>query len=183
MAHFGDPTFAYHAEMARIVGTIALRLDDADVLPFDYSAYASEIAHAEEVIENRATSAGGVGFDMKPVSEAASALTASAGRASSALAALSSSPLSGKRGQALNRSLVSVEQALLAPEGLTGRPWYRHTIYAPGSYAGYAAVVMPGVSEAIDRHDNEMGKREAASLAAALRRAASKLDDVTRLAK
>jgi N-acetylated-alpha-linked acidic dipeptidase len=183
MSHFGDPSFAYHAEMARIVGTLALRLDEADVLPFDYAAYAAEIGHAEEVLENRATAAGGAGFDMKPVSEAAAALTASAGRASAALAAAAAAPPSGKREQELNRALVTVEQALLAPEGLTGRPWYRHTIYAPGSYAGYAAVVMPGVSEAIDRRDNEIGKREVASLAAALRRAASKLDEVARLAK
>jgi len=29
-------------------------------------------------------------------------------------------------------------------------PWYRHTIYAPGEFTGYAAVVIPGVNEAID---------------------------------
>jgi N-acetylated-alpha-linked acidic dipeptidase len=79
--------------------------------------------------------------------------------------------------------LVTVEQALLAPDGFAGRPWYKHTLYAPGSYAGYAAVVMPGVSEAIDRRDAEGGKRELASLAAALRRAAAQLDEVPRLAK
>ena len=47
MKHFGDPTFAYHAALARILGTMALRLDEADILPFDYPAYASEIARAE----------------------------------------------------------------------------------------------------------------------------------------
>ena len=40
MKHFGDPTFAYHATLAQIIGTIALRLDEADILPFDYPAYA-----------------------------------------------------------------------------------------------------------------------------------------------
>src|SRR4029077_19722749 len=42
MKHFGDPKFAYHAALARIIGTIALRLDEADVLPYDFTAYASE---------------------------------------------------------------------------------------------------------------------------------------------
>ena len=45
MKHFGDPTFVYHATLARILGTVALRLDEADVLPFDYSAYASGNQH------------------------------------------------------------------------------------------------------------------------------------------
>ena len=46
MKHFGDPTFAYHAALARMLGTLALRLDEADILPFDYSAYATEIERA-----------------------------------------------------------------------------------------------------------------------------------------
>ena len=56
------------------------------------------------------------------------------------------------------------------------------TIYAPGSYAGYAAEVMPGVSEALDRRDAAALHREEESLAAALRRAAARLDDIARIA-
>src|SRR5271156_1403793 len=44
MKTFGDPTFAYHATLAKLLGTVALRLDEADVLPFDYPAYAWEIS-------------------------------------------------------------------------------------------------------------------------------------------
>ena len=42
---------------------------------------------------------------------------------------------------------------MLSPAGLPNRPWYKHTIYAPGEYTGYAAVVIPGVNEAIDAKD------------------------------
>src|ERR1051326_8240333 len=43
MDHFGDPGFQYHVAAAQVWGTMALRLADADGLPFDYTDYASEI--------------------------------------------------------------------------------------------------------------------------------------------
>jgi N-acetylated-alpha-linked acidic dipeptidase len=82
----------------------------------------------------------------------------------------------------MNRDLVSVEQALLAPEGLSGRTWYKHTIYAPGTYAGYAAEVLPGANEALDRQDAGTFTRESAALGAALLRASTRLDEIARLA-
>jgi N-acetylated-alpha-linked acidic dipeptidase len=65
---------------------------------------------------------------------------------------------------------------LLTPEGLPHRPWYRHAIYAPGEYTGYAAVVIPGVNEALDKGDAERARRQLAILAAALERAAKALE-------
>jgi N-acetylated-alpha-linked acidic dipeptidase len=82
----------------------------------------------------------------------------------------------------LNRELVGVEQSLLAPEGLAGRAWYKHTIYAPGTYAGYAAEVLPGANEALDRQDAATFTHESAALAAALRRASTRLDEIARTA-
>jgi len=184
MKHFGDPTFVYHAALARVLGTIALRLSEADVLPFDYSVYASDIVRAADDLSSRSTSFDSSEPDMniKAVTEAAAQLSAAASRASAALQTISSTPLDPARALKINRALAGVEQAFLAPEGLTGRPWYKHTIYAPGSYAGYAAGVMPGVSEALDRHDSAGLRREEDTLAAALRRAAARLDEITRLA-
>ncbi len=54
---------------------------------------------------------------------------------------------------ALNKALRDTEGAFLNPEGLHPPPWYKHTIYAPGEYTGYAAVVIPGVNEAISEPD------------------------------
>ena len=183
MKHFGDPSFAYHAEMARILGTLALRFTEADVLPFDYDAYAEEIERSVGDLEKLAKEAGESRVDLKPVTDGSAAFTAAAGRATRALQALASAPPDPAHLKQLNRSLVSVEQALLAPDGLIGRSWYKHTIYAPGAYAGYAAVVMPGVSEAFERHDAATAQHEATALAAALERASARLDEVARLAR
>ena len=51
----------------------------------------------------------------------------------------------------LNRILLGLEQKFAHPEGLPGRPWYRHHIYAPGFYTGYGVKTLPGVREAIEQ--------------------------------
>ncbi len=182
MKKFGDPTFEFHVALAKILGTIALRLDESDTLPFDYSAYAAEISRAANDLATRVAKQGIGASDVPAVSDAAAQLTASAAHASQAMQKSANASRDAAKQNELNRELVGVEQALLAPEGLSGRTWYKHTIYAPGTYAGYAAEVLPGANEALDRQDAATFTREAASLAAALHRASARLDEVARLA-
>ncbi|MGA3325877.1 MAG: transferrin receptor-like dimerization domain-containing protein [Terriglobia bacterium] len=52
---------------------------------------------------------------------------------------------------AVNDELVESERKLTTPEGLPGRPWYRHQLYAPGYYTGSAVKTIPGVREAIEQ--------------------------------
>jgi N-acetylated-alpha-linked acidic dipeptidase len=183
MKHFGDPTFLYHAALARILGTVALRLDEADVLPFDYLQYASEIARAQDDLAERASQKPLEAEALKPIASASTQLTASATRAFSSLHASGSPSLPPEIIEEVNHQLAAVEQSFLAPQGLSGRPWFKHTIFAPGSYAGYAAEVMPGVNESMDRDDVVTLRVEANSVAAALRRAAARLDEIARLAQ
>jgi len=182
MKHFGDPSFLYHATLARILGTMALRLDEADFLPFNYPAYGTEIEHRVTDLFLRTTRDADQD-NLMPVLDASAHLSASAQEASKALRAISGVPLDPKINQQINHALASVEQQLLAPEGLTGRPWFKNTIYAPGMYAGYAAEAIPGVREALDRNDSAMLAHEASSLTAALLRASARLDEVARMAQ
>jgi N-acetylated-alpha-linked acidic dipeptidase len=183
MKHFGDPTFGYHVALARILGTIALRLDEADILPFDYAAYAAAIERNVTYLVTQAAREPDEAGSLKPVEEAAAQFTASAVRAADALRMISATPLDPANAEKINRALPGIEQALLVPAGLAGRPWFKHTVYAPGSYAGYAAEVMPGVSEALDRNDLPTLRQETDSLSAALLRASVRLDEITRLAR
>jgi N-acetylated-alpha-linked acidic dipeptidase len=184
MKQFGDPTFEYHAALARVLGTVALRLDEADVLPYDYSAYASQIAQMTSDLSGRiGERKGKEASDLKAINAASTRLSDSASHEAVALLAISPAALTPAEERELNHTLAGVEQSMLAPGGLVGRPWYKHTIFAPGSYAGYAAEVLPGVNEALDRSDAATFHREAESLAAALDRAAARLDDVTRIAR
>ena len=65
---------------------------------------------------------------------------------------------------------------MLSPAGLPNRPWYKHTIYAPGEYTGYAAVVIPGVNEAIEAKDSARAAAQLTVLAQCLERAAQTLE-------
>jgi N-acetylated-alpha-linked acidic dipeptidase len=58
----------------------------------------------------------------------------------------------------LNQKLIQSERKLTTPEGLPGRPWYQHQVYAPGSYTGYGVKTIPAVREAIEQKKwNEAG--------------------------
>jgi len=50
----------------------------------------------------------------------------------------------------LNRMLGKNEQQLTCEEGLPGRPWFKHEIYAPGQYTGYEAKTLPAVREPLE---------------------------------
>jgi N-acetylated-alpha-linked acidic dipeptidase len=76
----------------------------------------------------------------------------------------------------LNRALRQVETDLLSEAGLPHRPWYRHTIYAPGELTGYSAVVIPGVNEAIDARDVSRAAQQLTVLTEALTRATLTLE-------
>jgi N-acetylated-alpha-linked acidic dipeptidase len=180
MEHFGDPGFSYQVALARVLGVLALRFDEADVVAFDYTAYASEIARAEDNLSSRAASLPGANALLKPALDASADFSEAATHAQDALADFSDDPA---KEPAINRELVEVEQALLAPQGLSGRPWFKHTIFAPGIDTGYAAEILPGVSEALERRDLAGLQHEADSLAAALQRAAGRLNDVASLAR
>ena len=164
-----DPDFVYLQEMARVLGLEALRMADSDVLPYDYVAYAREISAYIEAAKRKAADDGLASLDFAAAESAASRLAAAAGRAR----ALQSAP-SGDLAR-LNLALRQAETALLSPAGLPGRPWYRHTIYAPGVFTGYSAVVIPGVNEAIDARNPTLAAQQLAVLAQAIDRAANAL--------
>ena len=67
-----------------------------------------------------------------------------------ARAARAGKPLGGDATRELNVLLRQAERALTREEGLPGRPWYRHQIYAPGQYTGYGVKTLPSIREAIE---------------------------------
>ncbi len=53
--------------------------------------------------------------------------------------------------QSVNHMLMQSERILTSPDGLPGRQWFKHQIYAPGLYTGYGVKTIPGVREAIEQ--------------------------------
>jgi len=156
--------------MARVLGLEAIRMADTDALPYDYVTYAREISSYIESAKHKAGESHVAGLDFGPAEAAAERLAAAAQKAH----VLESAP-SGDLTR-LNQTLRDTETALITQAGLPNRPWFRHTIYAPGEYTGYAAVVIPGVNEAIDAKDAPRAARQLSVLTQALDRAAQTLD-------
>jgi N-acetylated-alpha-linked acidic dipeptidase len=167
-----DPRFVYLQEMARVFGLEALRMADADVLPYDYVEYAREVTAYIDAAKHKAEDNGFASINFAAAQAAATRFSAAAARAHAAQLAPPANPAQ------LNVALRKVETDLLSPQGLPNRPWYRHTIYAPGEYTGYSAVVIPGVNEALDARDSARASRELAELTQALDRATQTLDSI-----
>ena len=168
---FGDPEFVYEQQMARVFGLEALRMADADVLPYDYNEYGKEVAVYLDTARKRVeTKFGDRALDLSSATAAAKHFQEAGARI---LTKQKNPPRDAAR---LNQALRNAERALLVPDGLPHRPWFRHAIYAPGEYTGYAAVVIPGVNEALDRGDAESVRKQLAVLTAALERAAKVLE-------
>jgi N-acetylated-alpha-linked acidic dipeptidase len=168
---FGDPDFTYEQEMARVFGIEVVRMADTDVLPYDYEEYGKEIAAYVDAAKRKAE----VVFNSQPPSFAELVRAARQFEQAGAKI-LHKQQNPGNDSAKLNHVLRQAERALLIPEGLPNRPWFHHAIYAPGQYTGYAAVVIPGVNEAIDKRDLDRTRRQIAVLAAALSRAAKVLE-------
>jgi N-acetylated-alpha-linked acidic dipeptidase len=166
---FADPTFVYEQQQARVFGLEILNMADADVLPYDYRLYGKEIVGYVDAAQKQADTAK-LTLDFSAAHKAAERFHA-AGIAVYARQTAIPADVSQ-----LNQALRDAETALLNPDGLPKRSWYKHVIYAPGEFTGYAAVVIPGVTEAIEASDTPRAQSQIAQLAAALDRAAAILE-------
>lgn len=172
-----DPTFVYEQQQARVFGLEILHMADADVLPYDYKLYGTEVTDYLRAAQQRASEA-----RLQVDFTAANAAAARFADAGKRIAAVQANPgaLDPAARARLNQALRDAENALLIDTGLPHRSWYRHLIYAPGEYTGYAAVVIPGVNEGIDAKDAARTSAQLTALASALSHAADVLESTTR---
>jgi N-acetylated-alpha-linked acidic dipeptidase len=140
------------------------------VLPYNYVAYAAAISSYIEAAKKKAGDAGLGTLDFSAVQAAAARFSAAAVRAHTQQIAATGDLAK------LNLALRQAETGLISEQGLPNRPWYRHTIYAPGEFTGYSAVVIPGVNEALDAHDLKLATQQLTVLTQALTRAAQTLE-------
>ncbi len=166
---FADPTFVYEQQQARVFGLEILHMASTDVLPYDYELYGKEVVGYVEAAQNLAA-------DKKLTLDFTAALAAAKRFAAAGAAIRATQAAPPADPTALNQALRDAEDALLNPAGLPKRSWYKHTIYAPGEFTGYAAVVIPGVNEAIEAGDGPGAQSQLTPLADALNRSAAILE-------
>jgi N-acetylated-alpha-linked acidic dipeptidase len=164
MNHFGDPGYRYHTLMSQLWGVLALRLSNADVLPFDFANYARnlrwfvrDLTHGKDLSR----------LDLKPVIDAITQFE-SAGKNldDSVNQSLTTGKLNTTTLQNLNQGIMQVERNWLNPEGIPGRPWFKHILY--GARFTYAHLELPGLTEAVENSDWDTARRQAEILQRAL---------------
>lgn len=84
--------------------------------------------------------------------------------------------LQDQNAQRLNEILMLSERALTRKEGLPGRPWFRHQIYAPGIYTGYDPKPLPSISEAIEQKKWKVAEEQIVVVADTLNKFSDEID-------
>jgi N-acetylated-alpha-linked acidic dipeptidase len=184
MNHFGDPGYRYHTLMTQLWGVLALRLANADLLPFDFASYAANIREFVNELEKdgekdkamwgQPPSAVPPGearqeppLDLKPILAAIDDFEAAGKRLDeSATRALASGAIDSKLAATINRGTMQVERNWLNPDGIPGRPWFKHILY--GARFTYAHLELPGLTEAVEKQDWPTAKQQAEILRQAL---------------
>jgi len=191
MNRFGDPGYKYHTLMTQLWGVTALRLANADLLPFNFATYATNIrqfvndlarsnqlslatAPQNFVIlsaarsNERAESKDPVlAVDLTNVNHAIDDFEAAGKKLNASLASnLSTAPIDPQLAATLNHGMMQVERNWLNPDGIPGRPWFKHILY--GARYTYAHLELPGLTEAVEKQDWPTAKQQAEILERAL---------------
>ncbi|MCC7262028.1 MAG: M20/M25/M40 family metallo-hydrolase [Candidatus Latescibacteria bacterium] len=154
-SRFCDPHFVYGPAMARIDGVMALRLANADLLPYDLGRYPTDLQAHLKALADRAGQLG-LTIDLNrltttlaPLAEAAAACAARRDQR------LATGELTAAFLRPLNRQLIGLERAFLYLPGLQDRPWNRSLYASPDPFSGYDAWPLPGLRYQVETRDLE----------------------------
>ena len=120
-------------------------------------------------------------FDMLPLENAVDHLKRAASAADAMLGREDALPPATQA--RINADLAQIDQLLLDPQGLPGRPWFKNLVYAPGTLTGYGAKTLPGVREAIEQRRWDDARTYVVRTARVLEDYANRLDQATVMAK
>lgn len=195
MERFGDPSFQYHATIARIWGLVAANLVETPVLQLNATEYALGLIRYVEAVKQKAKDSDSLAVsdtdDLFAPLTAATAHFLFTSRIHDAIAAA----LLAKYYRndipwwkpwekvklylairAVNTKYKLLERKFLHDEGLDGRPWFKHVVFAPGKWTGYSGATLPGIVEGIEDGDEAVVRKWVSVVAGAVGGAADWLE-------
>lgn len=162
--HFSDGTHADGRALSQWTSTALLRFSDASILPFEFGHFASTVTKYLDDIAKQADNAGHK-LELDALRKQLDDLKAKGQNYEALLeTAEMKTSLDPAKLTHLNEDLMRTERALIRPDGLPGRPWYKHQIYAPGMDTGYAPKTLPGLREAVEAKNWKLAQQQAAIL-------------------
>jgi N-acetylated-alpha-linked acidic dipeptidase len=158
MNHFADPGYRYHSLMTQLWGTVALRLANAELLPFDFESYGKHIRQFLMELDEASHVASHI--DLGTLRKLATEFQQSGQELKqSESRAVASGRLNSGLASNINQELMRVEHNWCTPEGIPGRPWFKHSLYA-ARYT-YAHLELPGLTEAAEAGDWKRAEAQA----------------------
>ena len=148
---FADPEWQFGPTLTEFDGLVALRLANADLLPFDFEAFAEDSSRHLAVTERLAgTSFRNARIQLRSLLNAAGRVEKVKRRA------LESSTAVGRSFAAANAELIRVERRFVIDEGLPFGAWYRSLFASPDPTSGYAPWMYPGLRWAAEQDQLEL---------------------------
>jgi N-acetylated-alpha-linked acidic dipeptidase len=89
---------------------------------------------------------------------------------------LATGPIDPKLASTLNHGMMQVERNWLNPDGIPGRPWFKHILY--GARFTYAHLELPGLTETVEAQDWPTAKQQAEILHRALEKNTKLLNEL-----
>jgi N-acetylated-alpha-linked acidic dipeptidase len=179
---FSDSEFVYGKALSQVMTASITRLADATILPFDFGGLARTAKRYVEEIQKSAQTSD---LDLREIHAQLTRLTLVSKVYEEAIAAAMKRP--GGIGQEklarVNEIVARAERSLLLSDGLPGRPWYRHQLYAPGLYTGYGVKTLPGVREAVEGQRWEEANQQARRAALAVKAMVERVEEAVRAIK
>lgn len=174
-----DPGYQNQASSSELAAILALRLANAEIVPYDYRAFARELRGLWDGKRGEIAARAGEEAAADRLDAALDSLSAAAERFASARDLYLDGSIDAERSRRANAELRAVERELTRETGLVGRPWNRNLVFSADDRNGYATLDLPSISEALVAGDAARAVREADDFATCVRAAAKRLDGAT----
>lgn len=140
---FVDSTYKMGPMVEQVVGTMSLRLANADILPYDVSRYATDLTTHLKTAE-KAIKAYSPSYSIEKLLVQVETLKQNAEQfEAKAKALLSEDKLDKSKLKAINQELRNLEKAFIDPKGMAYGSWYRSLYASSDPYSGYASWMLP----------------------------------------
>ncbi|PRY90925.1 N-acetylated-alpha-linked acidic dipeptidase [Mongoliibacter ruber] len=149
--NFADPTWKMGGTVEQVIGIMALRLANADIIPYQLSRYSKDL---DLHFENAEKQVKGYHKDFAGFAKAKSAVAAlkstSEALEEKIQSAIASGEIDAKKAKSINKELLTLEKSFIDPKGMYFGDWYRSLYASTDPFSGYASWVLPGIQYEVE---------------------------------
>jgi N-acetylated-alpha-linked acidic dipeptidase len=143
---FADPEFKMGGTVEKWAGLMALRMANADVIPYAVSRYAADL---KEHFVNAVKKVKSITADFKSFEKVDSALAQlemNSAKLDEALGKfLAQENTSERKIKEINRQLIGLEKSFIDQRGMYYGSWYKSLYASTDPFSGYASWILPGI--------------------------------------